>query len=286
MGQKKLMKKSHGLVVMQSHGLAVPLRVTMLRRYLRCVFPDLDSLIVVDKKAGPKAAPQVVQVVYDASGNVVNKRAQFEARGYVVGVTVASLCGVVGFDNGKEKKVDKNTLAKVIAIDDQHITLKLEPSGTVMWKWEAFPFESVVIQETPQDQTVTVNLDGIAECTLQASPGYNIAMAKAFMLFAIEAVRHHLGNCESRLVTPYGSDVVPLRVQIKPKRGVFATAPITVSEPLILLPETTSLSLVDRDQQCFLKTNTEVGGQVLALNSVFIDPLSAKDGKAGVVFFG
>ena len=66
----------------------------------------------MEKKAGPKAVPPVVQVVYDASGNVVNQRAQFEARGYVVGSTVASLCGVVGFDNGKEKNVDKNTLAR------------------------------------------------------------------------------------------------------------------------------------------------------------------------------
>ena len=52
-----------------------------------------------------------------------------------------------------------------------------------------------------------------------------------------------------------------------------------------MLPETTSLTLVDRTHPCFIKTRIEVGEQLLALNSVFIDPLSAKDGKAGVVVF-
>ena len=56
-------------------------------------------------------------------------------------------------------------------------------------------------------------------------------------------------------------------------------------EPLVLLPETTSLNLVDGDQSCFIKTSMQVNGQYLALNSVFLDPLSAKEGKTGVVVF-
>ena len=250
------------------------------------ILPELDHLKVELKKGAQKASPKPITIAYDASGNVVNKRAQFELRGYVVGAKVASLCEVSACENGKEKKVAKNMLGIVIAIDDQHITIKLEPSGTAMWKWEAFPFESVIVQEAPEAAGVTVvNLDGATECTLQATAGYKTAMAKASMLCAIDAVRHHLGNTDSRLISPYGSDVVPLRVQMKPKKGVFATALITVAEPLVLLPETTSLTLVDRSHPCFIKTNIEVGEQLLALNSVFIDPLSAKDGKAGVVVF-
>ena len=116
-------------------------------------------------------------------------------------------------------------------------------------------------------------------------PVTKTAMANASLLCAIEAARHHLGTAQ-RVATPYGGDVVPLWVQMKPKKGVLATAPITVVEPLVLLPETTSLTLVDRGQPCFLKAGIEVGGQLLALNSVFIDPyLSAKGGKVGVVAF-
>ena len=251
------------------------------------ILPELGHLKVeLKKKDAPKASPKAIAIAYDASGNVVNRRAQFELRGYVVGAKVASLCEVSACENGKEKKVAKNMLGIVIAIDDQHITIKLEPSGTAMWKWETFPFESVIVQEAPEAAGVTVvNLDGATECTLQATAGYKTAMAKASMLCAIDAVRHHLGNTDSRLISPYGSDVVPLRVQMKPKKGVFATALITVAEPLVLLPETTSLTLVDRTHPCFIKTRIEVGEQLLALNSVFIDPLSAKDGKAGVVVF-
>jgi len=246
---------------------------------------------VVDqpKKGGSSAAKKAEEFrgTYDASGELVNKKKAFESRGYRVGSKVAAVKEVTGFENGKQRTVDKNTLGTVIAVDDKQITVKLQPSGTVMWDWEVFPFEAVTVQATPKEAGDVVNLAEAGECPITATVAYKVAMAKATMLYAIEAMRLHFSTA-AKVVTPYapeGGGVVPLRVQMKPRKGVFATRVISVLEPLVLLPETTSLSLVERDQRAFLKTNMQVGAQVLALGSVFNDPLSAKDGRPGVVVY-
>ena len=253
--------------------------------------PCLDALKSDEKNKKAATGPtkrEAFRPDYDASGELVNRRSAFESRGYKVGTKVAALCEVKGFEGDKEVVVSKNSIGTVIAVDDSRITVKLHKAGVVMWKWESFPVEGVAVQETSKEAGDVVNLSNPEAWSLTATTGHDVALTKARMICAIQALRVHLGK-SPKVVSAYGpegrGDVVPLRVQMRPRKGVFATAPIESALPLALLPETTNFTLVEMDDRVFLKTKVLVNNKVLVLGSVFVDPVTSKDGKGVVVHF-
>ena len=216
---------------------------------------------------------------------MTNKKELFAARGYkeehvVQTDDVLSLSG-----KGKVIQIQNRTEGLIKTVTESSIMIEFKNVGPVAWTWEEFPHEHVIVtrgKEAKQD----VFLERSSEYPITATPAYNAMICKASIIMAMKHMHERLHKCTRHTYPQVEADAggVPLCLKLKPKKGVYSAGLIGKGRPLVLLPLTTSISIVNRQSPVFVKTFVEVGEEsVLALNPVWHDPVQATKEKPAIV---
>ena len=248
-------------------------------------FPDLSSLVVKPKaKPSETGKSESYRPEYANTGELVNKMELYQGRGYKVSHEVMT-DRVVSYMHGAQKlRLQERTSGRITAVTESCITIDFQRIGIVVWSWHDFPSENVIVTKGKDiDKNVFLPTSFYP---ITSTPAYKTMMLKAGLIWAMRDMHERLQKCQNHTYPEGAKDAggVPLRFKLKPKKGIFAGGIVAKGRPLVLLPMTTSVTVVKAAEAHFLKTSIQVEpDSVLALGSVWQDPLEATSLKPGIV---
>jgi hypothetical protein len=256
--------------------------VQKLGTHCNSKLPDIEVLC---RKEEHSLAPVTFVPSFNVQGELLNKKAAFEARGwrFQSEVTVAQEVLVPPSPGKAGFSLRERVQGSVVKITEEEITVEFGESGMVTWPLAKFPMEAVVITKIP-GSSQEISIDRAGDYGLTKTAAWRRMVAKARVIHALGIAAEKVNSIEGYVT----GDVVPLQYMVKPQRKIVCQDEVSQKKPLLLLPLTTNVTVVPTKQCFFVKTKVDVSGdgdEVVALGPVFHDPVRAEASKPGIVEF-
>lgn len=254
---------------------------------------DIAKLEKESKESKKKVSHESIVVGparFDDDGNLLDMQVMFSKRGFVDGAEItasAELEAEVGGKSGKSsgtKRISRREVGKIVSAASSGVTANFQHAGLVVWSWQRFPAEKLVVTSSPVKE---IRLERPHEYPLSRLPDFEKLALKGKVLTCLELLANSVGSVQTHVLAGEEKGRAPLVYHLHPRKLVTAACKIAAKRPLLLLPMTHTINFVRKDAAAWLKTEIECAGgqEVVVLQPLFVDPVTAKAGKAAVVEF-
>jgi hypothetical protein len=248
--------------------------------------PELAKLEIESRK---KVAPEpsvVGSVRFDDDGNLLDMQSMFSKRGFVDGAEITASVELEAEVDGKsgKRKISRREVGKIVSAASSGVTVNFQNAGLVACSWQRFPAEKLVVTSSPVKE---IRLESPHQFSLSRLPEFEKLALKGKVISALELLGNSVESVQTHVLPGQENGRAPLMFHLHPKKQVTVVSKISDKRPLLLLPMTHTINFAKKDAAVWLKTEIEASGgqEVVVLQPLFVDPVTAKDGKPAVVEF-